>query len=81
MIVIGFELETYVFAEPPLGQTLRREMICIEVREGEVGTPLVIAPSWRPISATGKCDLFMLAISVVLKVLSYIIVGIRAIKE
>jgi hypothetical protein len=52
--VIGFEQETYAFSEPPLGQALRREMICLRVMEGVVGTPLIITPSWRGISATGR---------------------------
>lgn len=53
-VVIGFEREIFSVSEPPVGQSLQREMICIRVQDGVVGTPLTIAPSWRPITATGN---------------------------
>lgn len=52
-MTIGFVNEREIFTEPSSGVSQSREMICIEVKDGEVGTPLIIVPEWTAGTATG----------------------------
>lgn len=53
-VTVGFERQSYSFAEPGAGTSLVRENICVTVSQGILGFPLVIAPQWTDVTATGK---------------------------
>ena len=55
-LTLGFQFEEYSFMEPPPGIARIAESICVAVRLGSVGTPLVITPSWTPDTAQGGCS-------------------------
>ena len=52
-VTIGFVNERETFTEPTTGVSQSREMICVEVKDGRVGTPLIIVPVWTAGTATG----------------------------
>lgn len=55
-LTLGFEREVYEFDEPTSTSSQATEMICILVRDGNVGTALIVSPTWVPNTATGmKC--------------------------
>ena len=51
-LTLGFERELYEFQEPIASSSQVREMVCVAVRAGNVGTALIITPMWIPNSAT-----------------------------
>ena len=53
-VTVGFERQSYSFAEPDAGTSLIRENICVTVSQGVLGFPLIIVPQWTDVSATGK---------------------------
>ncbi len=53
-VTVGFERQSYSFAEPGAGTSLVRENICVTVSQGILGFPLVIVPQWTAVTATGK---------------------------
>ena len=53
---MGFERELYEFSEPIASSSQVREMVCVSVRAGIVGTALVVTPMWIPNTATGKSE-------------------------
>ena len=52
-LTLGFERELYEFDEPSSTSSQATEMICILVKEGNVGTALIVSPMWVPNTATG----------------------------
>lgn len=73
-LTLGFERELYQFSEPTSTSSQVTEMICISVKDGSVGTALIVTPMWVPNTATGmtpkhgnyemamvvKCTVFMM---------------------
>ena len=57
-ISLGFEFEDYVFREPPQGTNQIPRQICVTVKEGSVGTTLVVTPRWAEDTATSKEPFF-----------------------
>ena len=53
-ITLGFELAMLTFSEPPAGVNRVARPICVTVREGTVGTPLIVVPSWMEDTATSS---------------------------
>ena len=51
-LTLGFERELYEFREPIASSSQVREMVCVLVRAGSVGTALIITPMWIPNTAT-----------------------------
>ena len=52
-LTLGFERELYEFDEPTSTSSQATEMICILVKDGRVGTALIVSPMWVPNTATG----------------------------
>lgn len=57
-LTLGFERERYEFREPIASSSQVQEMVCVLVRAGSVGTPLIVTPMWIPNTATreSKCN-------------------------
>ena len=60
-LTLGFERELYEFREPIASSSEVREMVCVSVRAGTVGTALIITPMWIPNTATRESKLIRLA--------------------
>lgn len=62
---MGFERELYEFREPAASSSQITEMICILVRSGSVGTPLIVTAMWIPMSATRESFLVVRIVNVI----------------